>query len=103
MSEKYQKFLKILEDGTKNTCGHYQFLLPFTNAILWNFEIANARLSSFKVYGRRFNKDQHFKDEYVRFMNKIILKCCAKKSIKEPVTMGRVGTYHIMLFITQTK
>ena len=34
MSEKYKKFLKILKDGTKLTIGHYQFPLPFTNAIV---------------------------------------------------------------------
>ena len=71
--------------------------------LLWNFQIINVGLSSFKIYGENFNKDQQFKDEYARFMTQIIVKCCAKKSIKELVSLGRVGTYHIMLFITQTK
>ena len=31
MSEENEKLLKILEDGTKLTCGHYRFPLPFRN------------------------------------------------------------------------
>ena len=72
--------MKILDEGTKLKDGHYQIPLPFKQedvGLPCNKYQAAQRLSYLK---RKFDKNEKFKADYIRFMEEIIVKDYAKKS-----------------------
>ena len=72
--------MKILDEGTKLKDGQYQIPLPFRQEdvrLLCNKYQAAQRLSYLK---RKFDKNEKFKADYVRFMEEIIAKGYARKS-----------------------
>ena len=72
--------MKILDEGTKLKDGQYQIPLPFRQEdvrLLCNKYQAAQRLSYLK---RKFDKNEKFKADYIRFMEEIIAKSCARKS-----------------------
>ena len=72
--------MKILDEGTKLKDGQYQIPLPFRQEdarLLCNKYQAAQRLSYLK---RKFDKNEKFKADYIRFMEEIIAKGYARKS-----------------------
>ena len=72
--------MKILDEGTKLKDGQYQIPLPFRQEdvrLLCNKYQAAQRLSYLK---RKFDKNEKFKADYIRFMDEIIAKGYARKS-----------------------
>ena len=72
--------MKILDEGTKLKDGQYQIPLPFRQEdvrLLCNKYQAAQRLSYLK---RKFDKNEKFKADYIRFMEEIIAKGCARTS-----------------------
>ena len=72
--------MKILDEGTKLKDGQYQIPLPFRQEdvrLLCNKCQAAQRLSYLK---RKFDKNEKFKADYIRFMEEIIAKGYARKS-----------------------
>ena len=72
--------MKILDEGTKLKDGQYQIPLPFRQEdvrLLCNKYQSAQRLSYLK---RKFDKNEKFKADYIRFMEEIIAKGCARKS-----------------------
>ena len=91
--------MKILDEGTKLKDGQYQIPLPFRQEdvrLLCNKYQAAQRLSYLK---RKFDKNEKFKADYIRFMEKIIAKGYERKSAI-PAAPGKAwylphhGVYH---------
>ena len=81
ISQQDMKFMEILDEGTKLKDGHYQIPLPFKQEdvrLPCNKYQAAQRSSYLK---RKFDKNEKFKADYIRFMEEIIVKGYARKSI----------------------
>ena len=99
MPQQDMRFMEILDEGTKLKDGHYQIPLPFKQEdvrLPCNKYQAAQRLSYLK---RKFDKNEKFKANYIRFMKEIIAKGCARKSTMT-ATPGKMwylphhGVYH---------
>ena len=80
MSQQDMRFMKILNKGTKFKDGHYQISLSFRQEdvkLPCNKYQAAQRLSYLK---RKFDKNEKFKADYIRFMEEIIAKGNARMS-----------------------
>ena len=93
------KFMKIMENGAKMVNKHYQIPLPFRNPTV---QLPNNRYQAWQRLShlqKRFNKNNEFEKDCVRFMEEIISKGYARKSSRE-VAPGKVwylphlGVYH---------
>ena len=74
------RFMKILNKGTKFKDGHYEIPLSFRQEYVklpCNKYEAAQRLSNLK---KKFDKNEKFKADYIRFMEEIIAKGYARKS-----------------------
>ena len=72
--------MKILDEGTKLKDEHYQIPLPYKQEdvrLPCNKYQAAQRLLYLK---RKFDKNEKFKADYIRFMEEIIAKGCTRKS-----------------------
>ena len=79
MYRKGQKFMKILQEGTKLRNGHYQVPLPFKDPCV---TLPNNRYQAgqrFSYLQKKLSKNDQFKETYIRFMKDIIAKGYAKK------------------------
>ena len=99
MSLEDQKFIKILQEGTKLRNSHYQVLLSFKDPCV---NLPNNRYQArqrFSYLVKTFNKNDQFKEDYIRFMKDIIAKGYVRKS-KTEAASGRIwylshrGIYH---------
>ena len=80
ISQQDMKFMEILDEGTKLQDGHYQIPLTFKQEdvrLPCNKYQAAQRLSYLK---RKFDKNEKFKADYIRFMEEITVKGYARKS-----------------------
>ena len=80
MLQQDMRFMKILDEGTKLKDRHYQIPLPFRQKdvrLPCNKYQAAQRFSFLK---RKFDKNEKFKVDYIRFMEEIIRKGYARKS-----------------------
>ena len=80
MSQQDMRFMEILDEGTKLKDGHYQIPLLFKQEdvrLPYNKYQAAQRLFYLK---RKFDKNEKFKADYIRFMKEIIAKGYARKS-----------------------
>ena len=80
MSQQDMRFMEILDEGIKLKDGHYHIPFPFKLQdvrLPCNKYQATQRLSYFK---RKFDKNEKFKADYIRFMEEIIAKGYARKS-----------------------
>ena len=78
MSQQDMRFMKILDAGTK--LKHYQIPLPFWQEdvrLPYNKYQDAQRLSYLK---RKFDKNENFKVDYIRFIEDIVAKDYATKS-----------------------
>ena len=99
MLQHDMKFMEILGEGTKLKDGHYQIPLPFKQAdarLPCNKYQAAQRLSYLK---RKFDKNEKFKADYIRFMEEIIAKGYTRKSTmtatpRKTWYLPRHGVYH---------
>ena len=99
ISQQDTKFMEILNEGAKLKDGHYQIPLPFKQEdvrLPCNKYQAAQRLSYLK---RKFDKNEKFKADYIRFTEEIIVKGYARKSTMT-ATPGKTwylphhGVYH---------
>ena len=99
MSKEDKKFMKILNDETQLVDKHYKVPLPFRSTDVYlpnNRYQAKQRLSYLE---RKFNKNERFKEDYIRFMDEIIAKGYARKAVKERESgktwyLPHHGVYH---------
>ena len=80
MSRENQKFMKILQEGTKLRNGHYQVPLSFKEPCV---NLPNNRYQArqrFSDLEKKFSKNDQFKEDYIRFMMDIIANGYARKS-----------------------
>ena len=80
MLQQDMRFMKILDEGTTLKDWHYQIPLSFRQEdgrLPCNKYQAAQRLSYLK---RKFDKNEKFKADYIRFMEEIITKGYARKS-----------------------
>ena len=80
MSREDQKFMKILQEGTKLRNSHYQVPLPFKEPCV---NLPNNRYQArqrFSYLEKKFSKNDQFKEYYIRFMKDIITNGYARKS-----------------------
>ena len=100
MSREDQKFMKILQEGTKLRNGHYQVPLPFKDPYV---NLPNNRYQArqrFSYLEKKFSKNDQFKEDYIRFMKDIIAKGYARKSMTEAASgktwyLPHHGVYHL--------
>ena len=81
ISREDQKFMKILQEGTKLTNSHNQVPLPFKDPYV---NLPNIRYQArqwFSYLEKKFIKNGQFKEGYIRFLKDIIPKGYATKSI----------------------
>ena len=99
MLQQDMRFMKILDEGTKLKDEHYQIPLPCKQEdvrLPCNKYQAAQRLLYLK---RKFDKNEKFKADYIRFMEEIIAKGCTRKSTMT-ATSGKTwyllhhGVYH---------
>ena len=79
MSHQDMRFMKILNEGTKLKSGHYQITLPLRQEdvrLRCNKYQAVQRLPYLK---RKFDKNEKFKVDYIRFTEEIIAKRLCKE------------------------
>ena len=94
-----QKFLDTLNNGTTRTAdGHFEMPLPFCNnnpVLPNNRVVAEKRLQGLK---RKLLKDEAYKDDYCKFMTKIIDNGFAERCSTAPSPnawyMPHHGVYH---------
>ena len=80
MLQQDMRFMEILDEGTKLKDRHYQIPLPFKQEdvkLPCNKYQAAQRLPYLKT---KFDKNEKFKADYIRFMEEITAKGYAKKS-----------------------
>ena len=80
MLQQDMRFMKILDEGTKLKDRYYQIPLPFRQKdvrLPYNKYQAAQRFSFLK---RKFDKNEKFKADYIRFREEIITKGYARKS-----------------------
>ena len=80
MSQEDLKFIEILENGTELVRVHYQILLPFRNNEINLPNDHSQTEKRFACLQRKLSKNQ-FKQDYMKFMNELILKGYARESI----------------------
>ena len=71
MSQEGQKFINILEEGTKLRNDHYQVPLPFKDPCV---NLPNNRYQARHILSdleRKFSKNDQFKEDCIRFMKDI--------------------------------
>ena len=93
-----QKFMKIMEDVAKIVNKHFQIPLPFRNP---SIQLPNNRYQAWQILPylrKRFNKNEEFQKDCVRFMEEIASKRYARKSAREAAP-GKIwylqhGFYH---------
>ena len=71
MSQEGQKFINILEEGTKLRNDHYQVPLPFKDPCV---NLPNNRYQARQILSdleRKFSKNDQFKEDCIRFMKDI--------------------------------
>ena len=80
MLQQDMRFMEILDKVTKLKDGHYQIPLPFKQEDVRlpcnKYQVAK-RLSYLE---RKFDKNEKFKTDYIRFMEKINAKGYSRKS-----------------------
>ena len=72
-----------MEFEAKMVNGHYQIRLPFRNP---NIQLPNNRYQAWQrllYLQKKFNKNQEFEKDYIRFMEEIISKGYARKFTRE--------------------
>ena len=90
--------MKIKEDVAKMVNEHFQIPLPFRNP---SIQLPNNRYQAWQILPylrKRFNKNEEFQKDYVRFMEEIASKRYARKSAREAAP-GKIwylqhGFYH---------
>ena len=90
--------MKIMEDVAKMVNKHFQIPLPFRNP---SIQLPNNRYQAWQILPylrKRFNKNEEFQKDYVRFMEEIASKRYARKSAREAAP-GKIwylqhGFYH---------
>ena len=80
MSQEDLKFIEILKNGTELVGGHYQVPLPFRKD---EINLPNNRSQAEKRFAcleRKLSRNLQFKQDYMKFMNELILKGYARES-----------------------
>ena len=80
MSQEDLKFIEILKNGTELVGGHYQVPLPFRKD---EINLPNNRSQAEKRFAcleRKLPRNPQFKQDYMKFMNELILKGYARES-----------------------
>ena len=68
------KFLQILDEGTRLKGGHYEIVLPFRNE---DFVLLNNRVQVEKRFGylqRKMSRNKKFREGYTKFMKGLLSK-----------------------------
>ena len=99
MSQEDLKFIENLQNGTEFVGGHYQVPLPFRKG---EINLPNNRSQAenrFACLERKLSRDPQFKQDYMKFINELILKGYARESTSA-VEAGKCwylphhGVYH---------
>ena len=80
MSQEDLKFIEILKNGTDLVGGHYQVPLPFRKD---EINLPNNRSQAEKKFAcleRKLSRNPQFKQDYMKFMNELILKGYVRES-----------------------
>ena len=99
MSQEDLKFIEILKNGTELVGGHYQVPLPFRKD---EINLPNNRSQAEKKFAcleRKLSRNPQFKQDYMKFMNELILKGYARESTSAAETvkywyLPHHGVYH---------
>ena len=83
MSREDKKFMKILQEDTKQRNGHYQVPLPFKDPCVNPPKNRYQASQRFSYLEKKFSKNDQFKEDYIRFMKDIFAKGYARKSTAE--------------------
>ena len=99
MSQEHLKYIEILKNGTELVGEHYQAPLPFRKD---EVNLPNNRSQAEKRFAcleRKLSRNLQFKQDYMNFMNELILKDYARESTSA-VAVGKCwylphhGVYH---------
>ena len=74
MSQEDLKFKEILKNGTEIVGGHYQVPLPFRKDETNLPNNGSQAEKRFACLDRKFSRNPQFKQDYMKFMNGLILK-----------------------------
>ena len=80
MSQEDLKFIEIRKNGMELVGGHYQIPLPFRKD---EINLPNNRSQAEKKFAcltRKVSRNPQFKQDYMKFMNKLMLKGYARES-----------------------
>ena len=80
ISQEDLKFIEVLKNGAELVGGHYQVSLPFRKN---EVNLPNRRSQPEKRFAcleKKLSKNSHLKQDYIKFMNELILKSYARES-----------------------
>ena len=99
MSQEDLKFIENLQNGTEFFGGHYQVPLPFRKGEINLPSNRSQAENRFACLERKFSRNPQFKQDYMKFINELILKGYARESTSA-VEAGKCwylshhGVYH---------
>ena len=79
MSQENLKFTEILKYGTELVGGHYQVPLPFRKDEINLPNNCSQAERRFACLERKLSRNAQFKQDYMTFMNELILKGYARE------------------------
>ena len=79
MSQEELKFIEILKNGTEVVGGHYQVPLPFRKDEINLPNNCSQAERRFACLERKLSRNAQFKQDYMTFMNELILKGYARE------------------------
>jgi hypothetical protein len=97
LSIQNQEFIRIVEDGANLSKGHYTIPLPFKHGQQCMSNNKHGALKPFCKRGR-CSEDQHYWDDYVEFVSKLVKKGYAEIATakKKKKTLEMCDTFLIM-------
>ena len=80
MSQENLKFIQFLKNRTELVGGHYQIPLLFRNDKVNLPNNCSKAEKGFSCFKRKLSRNPQFKQDYMKFINELILKCYARES-----------------------
>ena len=99
MSQEELKFIEILKNGTGLVVRHYQVPLPFRKDEINLPKNRSEAEKRFTCLERKLSRSPQLKQDYIKFMNELILKGYARESTSAAETvkywyLPHHGVYH---------
>ena len=99
MSQEDLKLIEILKNGTELVGGHYQDPLPFRKDEINLPNNQSQAEKRFACLERKLSRNPQFQQDYIKFMNELILKGYARESTSAAETgkcwyLPHHGVYH---------